>query len=131
MSQQHLHHVIFTAKEISMALEISGRVVAVLPRQEGTSVNGRWTKQGFVVETDDRYPKKICFVCWNERADDVARLQPGMQVTVAFDLESREYNGRWYTDARAWRISVGDQPAVENTAGAAAPVAPEDDDLPF
>ncbi|MCS6916154.1 MAG: DUF3127 domain-containing protein [Chitinophagales bacterium] len=114
-----------------MALEVTGKVVAVLPRQEGESVNGRWAKQPFVIETlNSPYPKKICFQTWNERTDEVSRLKEGMLVTVSFDLESREYNGRWYTDARAWRIvSAESAPATAVAAREEAPAA--DDDLPF
>lgn len=114
-----------------MALEVTGRVVSVLPRQEGTSAKGNWVKQSFVLETaSDRFPRKICFIAWNELADEVNHLQEGMLITVSFDLESREYNGRWYTDARAWRIvpneTGGVQPVQTNAAETAA-----DDDLPF
>ena len=44
-------------------------------------------------------------------------------VTVSFDIESREFNGRWYTSIRAWRIQQGDTTQVAAAAPAAAPVA--------
>lgn len=89
-------------------MEIQGRIIHVLPLQSGTGVaSGKaWKKQDYVLETLDAYPKKVCFNLWGDNVDRFA-LQVGEEVTVQIDIESREYNGRWYTDVRAWRVDRG------------------------
>jgi len=90
-----------------MPNEISGKIFTVLPSQSGQGQNGPWVKQQFVIETStERFPKKICFIAWNDKAEIVSRMKEGDEVKVAFDLESREYNGRWYTDAKVWKIET-------------------------
>ncbi len=85
-------------------MEISGTIIQVIPEKTGTSARGPWRKQEFVLETQAEYPKKVCFMVWGEKIDEFA-IQQGQQVRVEVDLESREYNGRWYTDVKAWRVS--------------------------
>ena len=120
-----------------MALEISGKVVSILPEQTGAGKNGAWVKQDFVIETTEQYPKKVCFSAWGDKAAAVKALSPGASVKVSFNAESREFNGKWYTDLRIWKLessqgqmgqdaplpSVEDEyiPSSENSA----------DDLPF
>lgn len=126
-----------------MSLEITGKLVEILPEQSGQGRNGTWKKQAFVIETTDQYPKKVCFNLWGDRISMLEGLSSGHTIKVAFDLESREYNGRWYTDAKAWKVDSQEQsPAskVEDT-GTTSPDDPfpdemmssggNDDDLPF
>lgn len=87
-----------------MALEIEGKVYKVLPEQSGEGRNGTWVKQDFVIETMGEFPKKICFSTWGERTQAVKTLQINQLVRVSFRPESREYNEKWYTDLRAWRV---------------------------
>ena len=87
-----------------MTLEIKGKIVELLPLKSGQSVNGEWRKQEYVLETDANYPKKICFMAWGDKIDQF-NINKGDQVEVSIDLESREYNGRWYTDVKAWKVS--------------------------
>jgi hypothetical protein len=89
-----------------MALEITGKVLQLLPEQSGTGKNGTaWVRRDFVIETTtDQYPKKICFSVLGEKVSMVNALQPGQTVKVSFNPESREYNGKWYSDLRAWKI---------------------------
>ncbi len=90
-----------------MALEITGRLISKLPMQSGTSSKGNsWQKQEFVIETGDQYPKKICANLWGDKIDQLNQFNIGDLIKVSFDLESREFNGRWYTDVKAWRIEV-------------------------
>ena len=89
-----------------MALEITGKLVQVHPEQTGTGKNGNWVKQNFIIETPhEQYPKKVCFVAWGDKTQILKSLNPGMQINVSFDLESREFNGKWYTDLKAWKIA--------------------------
>ena len=71
-----------------------------------------------VIETNEQYPKKIAITCWGEKVDEIQSLAEGTQVKVAINIESREYNGKWYTDIKAWRIEMaGSQPADSTNTG--------------
>ena len=88
-----------------MALEIIGKVVKILPKQSGVSKNGAWSKGEFVVETMEQYPKRICISAWGDKSDILEQQCPvGKIVKVGVHIESREFNEKWYTDVRAWRI---------------------------
>jgi hypothetical protein len=89
-----------------MALEIAGKIVSLLPEQTGTGKNGNWVKQDFVIETVEQYPKKVCFSAWGDKAAQVKGLQSGQSVKVSFNVESREFNGKWYTDLRIWKLET-------------------------
>jgi len=102
-------------------MEIVGKIIQVLPIQEGVGKNGNpWKVQGYVLETQEQYPRKVQFEIFGEdriknnpcNIDDV--------VTVSFDIESREFNGRWYTSIRAWKVQQG----VVEAAAEAQPVQP-------
>jgi hypothetical protein len=84
-------------------MDVKGKVVQLLQLQSGMGKKGPWKKQEFIVETEGQYPKKICLSAWGDKVDQYA-LSVGDQVQVSVDLESREYNGRWYTEARAWKL---------------------------
>lgn len=105
-----------------MALDITGKIIQILPLQSGSGRNGEWKKQNFVIETFDKFPRKICFQVWNEKTDNFEMLYPiNSIVEVSFNLESREYNGSWYTDARVWKITPANPPI--GTATSEAPVS--------
>lgn len=104
-------------------MEIQGRIIQVLPLQSGTSKAGNaWKKQEYVLETHDQYPRKVKFDFFGERADQYP-LQIGEEVTISFDLESREFNGRWYTDVRAWKAEKGATETETAPAQTSAPAA--------
>lgn len=113
-------------------MEVVGKIIQVLPLQEGVGRNGNpWKLQAYVLETLDQYPRKVHFEVFGE--DRVKNNPAAMDqlVTVSFDIESREFNGRWYTSIRAWKIAQGDTtqasaaaPQVAPATTAAAPVAP-------
>ena len=99
-------------------MEITGKIIQALPEVGGTSRAGNaWRKREYVLETQETYPKKVCFNFFGDRIDQYP-MQVGDVMTVSFDLESREFNGRWYTDVRAWQAEK---------AGESAPVAPAAD----
>lgn len=106
-------------------MEISGKIIQVLEEQNGQSAKGGWRKQQYILETDGQYPKKVCFMVWGDKIDDFA-IQNGQELEVSIDIESREFNGRWYTDVRAWKV-------VQKGAAASAPAedAPLPDEEPF
>lgn len=136
-------------------MEIQGKIIIALPEVSGTSKAGNpWKKREYVLETHDTYPKKVFFNFFGNSADQYP-LAVGEEVTISFDIESREFNGRWYTDIRAWKAEKGGAAPAAPAAGAnpwdapaaapannawpgAAPAAPADlnagaptDDLPF
>ncbi len=80
-------------------MQIIGKVVQVLPLQSGNGKNGEWRKQDVILETEERFPRKICVAFWTDRIIE-AHLQIGNLLVVEADVESREFNGRWYTDVR-------------------------------
>ena len=99
-------------------MEVVGKIIQVLPAQEGVGRNGNpWRVQPYVLETLDQYPRKVHFEVFGEDRIKQNPCDVDQLVTVSFDIESREFNGRWYTSIRAWRIQQGD------TTQAAAPVA--------
>ncbi len=103
-------------------MEVSGKVIQINPLQSGQGKNGEWKKQEFIIETKSQYPKKICITLWGDKIDQFS-LSQGEDVVVSIDLESREFNGRWYTDVRAWKIEkqgdagVSDVPAEDPGMG--------------
>lgn len=107
-----------------MSLEITGRLIQKLPMQSGTSARGNWQKQEFVIETEDQYPRKICANLWGDKIDMLNQFNEGDRIRMLFEIESREFNGRWYTDVRPWKLekpmdaTMGmPQPAAYNPAG--------------
>lgn len=126
-----------------MDLKIAGKVIEILEEQSGEGRNGPWRKQDFVIETGGDYPKKICMTQWG---DDIEKFAVGVgeELTAHIDIQSREYQGRWYTDVKAWRVEKqqgGQRAAPQGTPPGSDPFDPGptdsgppddgDDDLPF
>lgn len=99
-------------------MELQGKVIEVLPRQEGTSKNGNpWAIQPYVLETMDQYHKKVQFEIFGDDKIKQNLCCVDEIVTISFDIESREFNGRWFTSIRAWKVEHNDGPsAVFNAA---------------
>lgn len=123
-------------------MEFVGVVYRVLPVQSGTSARGQWQKQEVVFEMPDEFSRKVCVTFFGDRVQDAATLQVGEKVNVSVNIESREYNGRWYTDVRAWRIQkaqpeqpaaapIPDLPPIGMEEPAMAVGGDSVDDLPF
>lgn len=119
-----------------MALTIFGKVVKVLPEETGEGKNGTWKKQSFVIETEGEYPKTVCFEGWAQIVDHIKHLKIGMPITVYFAAESREYNERFYTSLRAYKLESKQGKVAQSEVAPPPPVAPPvtssgDDELPF
>ena len=123
-------------------MEITGKIIAVLPERGGVSKTGNeWKMQEYVLETHEQYPRKICFNVFGADKISQFNIQAGEEMTVSFDIYAREYNGRWDNDIRAWRVERGTAPAPapEYSPAIDAPKANavdfgsqnEADDLPF
>ncbi|MDD4608600.1 MAG: DUF3127 domain-containing protein [Bacteroidaceae bacterium] len=118
-------------------MEITGKIIAVLPLLTGEGRNGAWKKQDYVVETQEEYPKKMSFNLWGDKVEKF-NIQLGEMLTISFDIDCREYKGRWYNDIKAWRVERVAQ--EQTTAGAATGTVPppmemlesgDNEDLPF
>lgn len=113
-------------------MEISGKIIQVLPEKSGQSARGPWRKQEYILETGDQYPKQICFMAWGDKIDELG-IREGQQLAVSVDLESREFKGRWYTDVKAWRVAPlgAGVPAEAGAPPRDEEPPPYDDSLPF
>ncbi|MDH3270531.1 MAG: DUF3127 domain-containing protein [Gemmatimonadota bacterium] len=119
-----------------MDLQITGKVIDILEEQSGTGKNGTWRKQEFILETAGQYPKQVCIVQWGDNIDKFG-VSEGETLTAYIDIQSREYNGRWYTDVKAWRVDRESSDAPSADGGEPWPEPPADfdeggdDGLPF
>lgn len=133
-------------------MELQGKIITVLPVKTGTNARGEWKVQEYVVETHDAYPKKMVFSVFGDDRISRFNIQVGQEVTVSFDIDAHEYQGRWFNSIRAFDVrqvdpaSVGAAPGVvpgaafgpapaaapaQPAAPAAAPAEDKVDDLPF
>ena len=124
-----------------MALELEGTLRQKLGVQSGMSSRGSWSKQEFVLEyPDGNFTSQVCMLAFGQdKVQELDKYQVGDRIKVSFNLKSREYNGRWYTDIQIWRIAPAGTAAQAAPAPAAAPVqapppvqapAPSLDDMP-
>lgn len=104
-------------------MELQGKIIAALEPRSGVSARGEWKMQEFVVETHESYPHKMMFSVFG--ADRLQRfnIQVGQEVLVSFDINAREYQGRWYNDIRAFDVRLVD-PATIGAQGMQAPPPP-------
>ena len=105
-------------------MEVSGMIVAVLPLRTGESARGPWKSQDYVIEfyeDNAQYSSKMMFNVFGDNVDRFA-IQQGQQYTVSFNINAREYQGRWYNDLRAWRVMpYNGQPAQQAAPSYAQP----------
>lgn len=113
-----------------MSVELEGKLVKVLPEQTGEGRNGRWKRQEFVIETEDRYPKQILIQLWNDKADLIHDYKEGDKIKASVNIESREVNsGKWFTNIKAWKLQkVGGEAA--STPSHDTPPMPDEDEAP-
>jgi len=118
-------------------MEIIGRLDSILEPQTGESAKGPWRKDSFVIETLDQYPKKVNISYFGDKVN-INNFNINDEIKVSINIDSREFNGKWYTNVTAWRIELNQQ--TESTpppTGAPAPseappeISDEGDDLPF
>lgn len=86
-------------------MKIEAKLIEKKDIQTGQGKNGEWKKQDIIVETKGEFPKKICLTIWGSRIN-VEELLIGQEMIYHIDIESREYNGKWYTDVKAWKVEV-------------------------
>ena len=113
-------------------MDIQGKIIAILLQRSGTSKTGNaWKSQDFVIETHDQYARKMCFNVWGDRIDQF-NIQEGEALTVSFDIDAREWEGKWFNTIRAWKIERGQQPVktAEDMYKATAPEYHPDPNMP-
>lgn len=107
-------------------MEVKGKIIVKLPQVSGTSKSGNaWSKQEYVLETQETYPKKIFFSFFGERANQYP-LEVGQTVNLSFDIDSHEYNGRWFTNINGWKAEL----VNETTQTVQVPPADNDQFVP-
>ena len=106
-----------------MALELEGTIRQKMGVQSGVSARGNWAKQEFILEyPDGNYTSQVCMLAFGQdKVQELDKYQIGDRVKVSFNLKSREYNGRWYTDIQIWRIAPATPGAQAGAPAAAAP----------
>jgi len=112
-------------------MEIKGKVTHVLEPVTGTSEKGDWKKQTIVIlEDKEQYPKSIAFDVFN---DKVTAPNVGDSITAAINLDSREYNGKWYTNVNVWKLDIINSTTTvsEGNTVEVSSEPLETDDLPF
>lgn len=122
-------------------MDIEGVVHRVLPVVKGTSARGEWSKQEVVIELQNEFNRKVCISFWGDKVMEVAKMREGDAVSIGVNIESREYNGRWFTEVRAWKINRApqaqagamptDMPPVSMNDFEGSSSSDEVDDLPF
>ena len=98
-------------------MDFEGKVLEILPAVTGQSARGQWERQTVIFEQPQKQYGKEIAVTFMNKGQEVAALRVGETYTVSFDMESRKFNERWYTDIRAWRIQPlqpAAQPAMDN-----------------
>ena len=126
-------------------MELTGKVIAVLPANSGVSqrTGNAWMSQEYVIEVPGQYSRKCMFRIFGEDRIKQFNIQMNEEITVSFDIDAHEYNGRWFNEIRAYNVQRGvapapvagapaAQPAVENPFPPAEPASEGTaDDLPF
>lgn len=106
-------------------MELTGKIIAVLPPQSGVSgrTGNPWMSQEFVLETHDQYPRKCCFRVFGEDKIKQFNIQSGEELTVSFDIDASEWQGRWFNRINAWAVNRNVQQPVVPVEEPAAPFA--------
>lgn len=88
-----------------MNLELTGKIVGVLESKDGTTKEGkRWERKEYILETDEQHPKKMRFMVFNTEEKTLPSLENGDTAKISFEIDCREYQGKWYNEIKAWKI---------------------------
>lgn len=122
-----------------MSMQVKGTLIQILKQESGVSKAGKeWKKQDFVIETNEQFPKKVCFTLFGDKISLINGITEGSEIEVYFSLESRDFNGKWYHNINAWKVESAEASNAprnyppEFTAADAPPEAEDSgNDLPF
>ena len=118
-------------------MQITGKLLSKLPPVNGTSQKGEWKKQDCVFETTEQFPKKVCISFWENQVEKIQAVPDGSTLECHINIESREYNGKYYTEVRCWKFESKSQPETQSHKSAnfvepdLTPSNDSVDDLPF
>jgi hypothetical protein len=111
-------------------MDLTGRIIAVLPAQSGTSARtgNAWMSQDYVIEVPGQYPRRCVFRVFGEDRIRQFNIQNGEDLTVQFDIDAHEFNGRWFNDVRAYNVLHGvAAPVAGAPVAGASPFPPQVD----
>jgi hypothetical protein len=97
-------------------MEIKVKIINHLEPATGKSPKGTWTKQDVLTETIETFPKKLVIGFWNDQATEIQKVGSGSLLTCHINVESREYNGKWYSDIKCWKFEAESKGTVEQVA---------------
>ena len=108
-------------------MELTGKIIAVLPAQSGVSARtgNNWMSQDYVIEVPGQYPRKCLVRIFGEDRIKQFNIQQGEDLTVQFDIDAHEFNGRWFNDIRAYNVIRGQMPVAGAPVAGVAPGAPQ------
>ena len=90
-------------------MDLTGKVIAILPASSGVSARtgNAWMSQDYVIEMPGQYPRRMLFRVFGEDRIKMFNIQAGEEITVQFDIDAHEYQGRWFNDIRAFNVFRG------------------------
>jgi hypothetical protein len=115
-------------------MEITGKLLAILPETTGESAKGKWFKRDIIIETMESYPKKIAVTFFTKERSLVGGVGLGTEITCHVNIESKEYNGKWFTNINAWKYEAKQTASKAPAPTSDSPKSFQDDsvdDLPF
>ena len=105
-------------------MEFEAIIYRIMPAVTGTSARGNWTKQEVIFEMPGEFNRKVCVAFWGEKVQELSQYKVGDKLSVSANVESREYNGRWFTEVRAWRVTRAAQEQFN-------PISSSEEFIPF
>ena len=107
-------------------MELTGSIIAIMAAQSGVSARtgNAWMSQEYVIEVPGQYPRKCVFRLFGEDRIKQFNIQQGEDLTIQFDIDAHEYNGRWFNEIRAYNVVRGQVAQPVAGAPAAAPFPP-------
>lgn len=118
-------------------MKMFGKIIAALQPKKGVSQKGEWVSQEYVLETNEQYPKKMCFEVYGKEKIDKFAIKIGEEMEVFINIDAREYSGKWYNTIRAWNVKRhysqenNNQEAQTNNEAKESGQIRTSDDLPF
>lgn len=102
-------------------MELTGKIIAVMPAKSGvsTKTGNNWMTQEYIIEVPGQFPKRCAFSVFGEDRIKLFNIQNGEDITIQFDIDAREFNGRWYNDIRAYAVT---RPQMQQSVSSNAPV---------
>jgi hypothetical protein len=95
-------------------MDLTVKLLSKLPEVKGTSQKGEWKKQDCIFVSAEQFPKKVCISFWENQVEKIQAVSDGSTLQCHINIESREYNGKYYTDVRCWKFDVKSKPEPQS-----------------